>query len=302
MNLDLNLKFVEISMNNFCELSCVGCPSLDPKAQYKNEIDIDILKAKLSKFKIDYILLCGNSGEPMAHSRIDDFLSYLVKNHTNAKIQVSTNGERLFDSLKDETLALIKNKVIFQVSLDGPNQEVHTLTRKGGSFESVINNLKELDKHAMNFEVVYSRHLDNERYCQETAQLIQTLFNKSILFRDTTIIKENLRPPLKMSQNGNVSVLYSADQKFKNYAPDLEKLYIDTNGDCYPCVSFSKYKTKLKAPNILEDKSLLIFLMELNQFKKSFCECFQKEGDLRQCSLNCGIYPKFKYDDIKDIG
>lgn len=302
MNLDLNLKFVEISMNNFCELSCVGCPSLDPKAQYKNEIDTEILKSKLIKFKIDYILLCGNSGEPMAHSRIDDFLCYLVNNHPNTKIQVSTNGQRLLESLKKETQELIKNKVTFQISLDGPNQEIHTLTRKGGSFEAVINTLKELDKLSMNFEVVYSRHQNNEKYCLETAQLVQSLFHKNILFRDTTIVKENLRPPLRVSKNGNVSILYSVDQKIKSYTPDLEKLYIDTNGECYPCVSFTKYKTKLKAPNILTDKPLLVFLMELNQFKKSFCECFQKEGDLRQCNLNCGIYPKFKYDDIKDIG
>lgn len=302
MTLDLTLKFVEISMNNFCELSCLGCPSLDPSALHKKEIDTELLKLKLSKFKMDYILLCGNSGEPLSHSKIDDFLKYLVKEHPYAKIQVSTNGEKLFSNLTKSTLSFIKDKVLFQVSLDGPSQEIHSLTRRGGDFRKVMESLKNLHQLGANFEVVYSRHLENENYAQETYDLIKKEFNKELLFRDTTITKEGLRPPRQISKNGNVSVLYEVDRKTHNFTPDLEKIYIDTTGECYPCVSFSKYKTNLRPPNLLSSAGPLVFLMEFNQFKKSFCECYQKEGDLRQCNLNCGVYSKFNYDRIKDIG
>lgn len=303
MRTGISFQVIELSMNNFCKLRCVGCGSLDETSPHKLELNFPLVFQKIKNYSTDRIVLCGNSGEPLEHSMINEVLLELSTHFKEAKIQVSTNGENLFQKIKLETLRKISKNTLFQISLDGPNQKIHELTRAGGTFVIVMDTLSSLLKHEIPFEVVYTRHQGNEDFASLTASLVYDLFGIKLLFRDTTIISKGVHPPSQLSKRGNVSILYdkvSTNEKI-DYTPNFKYLYIDHTGNCYPCVSFTKYKTSLKPPNIYDENNWTIFTRLFLNFQQNFCSKYQKEGDRRQCVLNCGIYNNFEFDNISTL-
>lgn len=294
---------VELSLTNFCQLSCRGCGSLSLDSSKKSEFAYQSLFKKLTPFEVEKFILCGNSGEPLEHSAISEILVELSKQFPRSEIEVCTNGEKLFEKLSPETLRSIARNVIFQIALDGPDQATHELTRVGGTFSQVIKVLGQLTELDIPFEVVYSRHLDNEQAAGATSEMVKKLFGKELLFRDTTIVTEKLRPPMNLSKNGNVSVLYKEEKRIASteICPNKKSLYIHTTGECYPCVSFVKNSLSMTPPNIHDDESWIDFSKKFFSFRESFCEKYRAKGDIRQCELNCGVYHNFKYDSWSDL-
>jgi MoaA/NifB/PqqE/SkfB family radical SAM enzyme len=303
MKTGISFKVIELSLNNFCKLSCVGCSSLGDDSTKRLELNFLKVFEKIKNYSVDQLVLCGNSGEPLEHSGISEILLSLAGHFRDSQIHVSTNGEGILHNISLETLREISGNTVFQVALDGPNQEIHQLTRVGGSFKKVIETLKALKTYAVPFEVIYTRHLENESYAQETARMVRELLGVEISFRDTTIIARNIRAPLHLSKSGNVSILYNKNSKdsLPEFKPNFKYLYIDHSGECYPCVSFVKYKTALRPPNIYQETSWIAFTKSFLDFQQSFCHTYQKEGDLRQCALNCGIYKNFQYDSALSL-
>ena len=104
-----------------------------------------------------------------------------------------------------------------------------------------------------------------------------------------------------MSSVGDVSVLYgpSISEKQK---PWFKRIYINSNGRAYPCVSFIYRRSDIEAPSIYEYESELAFISDFVKFSKMFCCDYQEHGDLRQCSLNCGTYVEnFDYDTMNSL-
>jgi MoaA/NifB/PqqE/SkfB family radical SAM enzyme len=303
MKTGMHFQTVELSLNNFCTLNCEGCPSLSLNSSGRNELDFTNVFAKLKMFEIKKFVLCGNSGEPLLHSKIDSILNDLFEQFPKTEIHISTNGENLFENVSEKTLLKITPHVLFQVAIDGPNQNIHEITRVGGNLKRVLETLKSLKNLKVPFEVVYSRHLENESFAEKTANLIKETCNEELFFRDTTIITKTIKPPKSISKNGNVSVLYPElkNENLPLYTPNTKYLYIDHTGDCYPCVSFVKYKTTLIAPNINSAETWIEFAKKFYEFQRSFCSTFQSEGDKRQCALNCGVYNSFKYDNLNSL-
>lgn len=301
MRSGIKLKTVEISLNNFCSLSCVGCPSLQIESDQKNEFKIQDFILKFKNIEIYEIVLCGNSGEPLEHSEIEHILIELLTHFPHTKIQVSTNGEKLkniFGSYKQEHV--FKN-ILFQVALDGPNQSIHEITRKNSHFDEVISSLLFLNEKKWNFEVICSRHKLNENHTKDLAHFVKETLNKDLIFRDTTIFKNNIESPIQRSEKSDVSFLNDPTFSKFNFTPDFEKLYVNHDGDVYPCVSFVKMKKGENIPNIYKNQTWIEFYKEYNDFKLSFCKHYQEKGDKRQCELNCGLYRRFEFDTIKDL-
>lgn len=301
MRTGLKLKTVELSLNNFCKLKCIGCPSLNPDSPQKKELEIDSFIEKFRNIEIYEIVLCGNSGEPLEHSEIKKNLLKLLGSFPQTKFQISTNGENIISLFKNEAEDSAFSSVLFQVALDGPNEAIHSLTRKNSDFDTVMRSLTFLFNKKWKFEVISSRHKLNEMYSKELSELVMQKYGKKVVFRDTTISKEKIESPLKKSSSGDVSFLFDEDNVSFNYTPDFEKLFVNYNGDVFPCVSFSKILFKEKAPNIHKDQGWLDFYKEYSEFKFSFCNYYQQNGDKRQCQLNCGLYRTFKYDSISDL-
>lgn len=303
MKIENFIHSVELSLNNFCGLQCVGCGSLNRKSSHANYLDFSRVLPVIQELAIKEFVLCGNDGEPLEHPEISFILQKLVDHFPDASIHVSTNGESAVDHLSGEFIRQIGKRVHFQVAVDGHDEKIHRLTRRGGNLERVFSSIQHLLYHGASVSLIYSRHEGNEQEAVKTHELMMKKFNLPVFFRDTTHISEMIRPPHKMSRNGNVSVLYGpAPEERLGYQPHMKNLYIEHNGECYPCVSFCKHKTSLSPVNIYHFQQALPFLKEYLKFQTSFCQRYQKEGDIRQCVVNCGIYrTTFRYDTIEDL-
>lgn len=303
MKTGISFQTVELALNNFCSLSCKGCPSVRPSSLKREELIVAGLLEKLKYFQVEKFVLCGNSGEPLEHSGIEDILLSINHFYPKSKIHLSTNGELLFDKISIESLKLLRKYIFFQIALDGPNQNIHELTRGGGDFQNVLWVLSKLKELKLNFEIVYTRHLQNEEYTKATAELVNRLFDIDLKFRDTTHTTLQLQPPLNKSPKNDVSFLFNDYDPLTEplIEPNKKFMYINHNGDAYPCVSFVKYKTQIIPPNIFNHESWIEFMKKFLTFQQAFCHEYRSFGDKRQCLLNCGVYNSFCYDTVKSL-
>lgn len=302
MKINNFIQSVELSLNNHCSLQCPGCNSMSPDSSRKMNLDFSRVLPVIRDLGLREIVICGNSGEPLQHPEIHGILLSLTESFPDASVHISTNGLNAAE-LTPEVLSSIKKNVLFQVAVDGSREEIHTLTRRKGSLAQVLKGIRYLLDNNVKVVPVFSRHQENEDDAAETARMIKDTFNMDLTFRDTTIVSEHIKPPLKISKNGDVSVLYSKKLKEdESYVPNTKHLYIEYTGECYPCVSFTKHKTSVKAVSIYNYQNTISFLKDFLSFQKSFCDEYQKCGDRRQCALNCGIYQfRFKYDLMEDL-
>jgi MoaA/NifB/PqqE/SkfB family radical SAM enzyme len=275
---------LEIDLTNWCTLKCEGC--LSKSKESKRELDIN--KIPKNTHIYEKIIICGDAGEPLLHSRINDILSILSLSN---KVEISTNLE--IDVLDLDKLRVFKDNLFFEISIDGPNNIIHSITRKNGKLENVLKNSMKLYKAGFNISFIYTRHLQNEIYVNETRNLIKKMFNIELLFRDTSHITSVIHPPTKLSKNGCVSILYrSPVETYKKKSMLLHiykvvprpNIYVKHTGEIFPCVSFHNFKQDVSHLELREQ-----------------CEYYRKKGDIVKCCLNCGIYNNFKYDSIEDI-
>lgn len=290
---------VELSLNNYCSLQCAGCSSLNPDSSKSLNMDFSPVLNILKNIDIKHFVLCGNNGEPLEHPEIAQILLKINESFPDSTVHVSTNGEKIKQKLFSVTPKL-KN-VHFQIAIDGPKSSIHELTRKKGNLDLVFENVQFLIDHQADLSLIYSRHQLNENETAKTSELIMQKFGLELQFRDTTQVTETIKPPVKLSKNGNVSILYTPQTSSRDFVPNMKNLYIECNGESYPCVSFCKHKTDVKPVNITEYQNSVQFLKDFVKFQSEFCHRYQETGDLRQCNLNCGIYRNFRYDTIEDL-
>lgn len=297
---------IELSLNNYCTLSCLGCPRVELENPRAKNVGYKSVIAFLEILNSDRIVLCGGHGEPTLYDHFHELLDCLSSNDAHPLIHISTNGETIFQKFRANDFSeKQKGKIIFQVAIDGHNNEIHTITRRNGNLSLVIENVRKLLDFGFKVEIVSTRHLENEKYSREIVDFVRHELDEDVHFRDTTHLNAVVKSPTVTSKRGDVSILYQGrDIQIRQgelYTPREDFLYIDYDGSLYPCPSFIRHKTSLKPPILGDDKRATESLKEFFDFRKSFCQCYQKEGDLRQCVVNCGSYRNFQYDYIEDI-
>ncbi|MGI4994135.1 radical SAM protein [Halobacteriovorax sp. GFR7] len=291
------VEFIELSLNNSCKLQCQGCPSLNPDHKNSRELDFSRVLPIIKDFNPKEVFICGNDGEPLEHSDINNILVALGENFSH-DILIATNGENLMN-LDVEKLEKYKN-MVFQVAIDGPNQEIHELTRGGSSLDTVFSNIEKV-RGILNIEPIFSRHVLNEKYAVETAELVKKKFDLDLVFRDTTLITNVIKPPKNKSTRGNMDFLYKKDYSLP-VTPWFKRIYINSDGNCYPCVSFIYARIDSRPVNIYSYKSTFEFFTSFIKFSREFCSCYQALGNTTQCKLNCDFYMnEFEYDDLESI-
>lgn len=133
---------VSVEPTNTCNLHCPECPSGQHiLTREKGFIDEKLFATILNSLenKLFYLILYFQ-GEPYLHP---DF-TRLIHQAKSKKIHVlsSTNGHFLTPESALETVQSGLDELI--ISLDGCDQEAYSSYRKGGSFDMVINGIKEL--------------------------------------------------------------------------------------------------------------------------------------------------------------
>jgi len=144
---------MQIDITNLCNLTCRHC--YHPHHKNNNSLSlqqwfnvIDQYEDLLIKLSLKpHLIICG--GEPLTSPFLFPILKYIKERKQSFHVSILTNGTLL----SKIDLGKFKNldRVDFQVSLDGPNQEIHDSFRGMGNFEKALLGIKKLK--ASNFNV-----------------------------------------------------------------------------------------------------------------------------------------------------
>lgn len=194
---------MQIDITNFCNLSCTHCyhphHKNDKALSLKEWIGIidqySVLIKKL--YAKPYIIICG--GEPLTSPFLNPILSHIKSSISNCEVTIPTNGTLIsrYDLSRFAGL-----KVDFQVSLDGPSEEVHDSFRGKGNFTKAVNGIKILKEN--NFPVYLQATLTrkNSALIKEFFELASSLNANAMNFTRLIAVGEGAN----LSQNYEHSI------------------------------------------------------------------------------------------------
>jgi len=139
--------FVSIEPTNHCNLKCPECPT----GQHGLTRETGSLTLKDFERYIEQVspqaafLTLYFQGEPYLHKDLFRFISYARSSHIH--VMSSTNGHYLTEENIRMTIESGLNKLI--ISLDGTDQKAYEQYRIGGSFETVVNGIREFSRIRM---------------------------------------------------------------------------------------------------------------------------------------------------------
>jgi len=126
-----------------CNLRCKHC-LVSAGTSLKKELTTEEIKQIVDeavKLGVKRFYITG--GEPFIKDGIFELITYITKKK-NRDLIVLTNAT-LFDDKKIEALKKVMNpKLLLQVSLEGPNAEIHDKLRGKGSFDAAVAGIKRL--------------------------------------------------------------------------------------------------------------------------------------------------------------
>lgn len=132
---------------SLCQLNCVCCyMKLNPHG-VKNGCGLGYLKFENFKKLVDdnYIkeIELSHNGEIFLNPELLDIIKYAYEKDIKLTVYNGVNLNYLTDKMAE---ALVKYKVkIMTVSIDGATPETYKIYRRGGDFNTVINNIKKIN-------------------------------------------------------------------------------------------------------------------------------------------------------------
>ena len=146
-------KFSGVIINPGCSLNCVFCGghSRAPEIQLKKQ-EIGVYQ-NLQDFKARGVKGLSISGsDPIEYEKITELIKY-IKDEGFTFIQLATNGTRLADPSFLESL-ISSGLSAIKIPLYGSEKKIHdAVTRTAGSFDDVIEGIKNLIKKAPEIEI-----------------------------------------------------------------------------------------------------------------------------------------------------
>ena len=134
---------IQLDITNACNLNCTHC--YHSNHINKGALDLEGWKKVLNQYsdlnnKLNTkpsFVLCG--GEPLVSKSFKPIVHEIKSKWADAPITVLTNGTLL----NEKNISFLKeNKIDLQISLDGPNADIHDLKRGRGNFEKSISGAK----------------------------------------------------------------------------------------------------------------------------------------------------------------
>ena len=314
-----NIDKLQFDLLGYCNLSCSGCPTTKVKEKLDFDKVIPFLEIVAINNNIERIYLCGNGSEPLLHPDITRIICTLHELFPETNIILATNGENFKyfypnELLKYPGLKGPDSKLLIEWPVDGTTNEMHSITRTGGTLDKVIKNYKEYHKPFRNI-VVCSRHQGNENHVEEIYKFIVDNFGVEPFFRDTSRESGALRRPTKFSKNSPGDYFYSKEllmlpfktlQLKESIKPKYQILF-HYDGSIYPCCAyyynaFSLYPKPLKP--YLPECIPQVAYDNLQMYFDGWCSKYtcSKYTDKRRCVGECGkIEETFRFDDINDL-
>ena len=287
------------------------CPLCDRTWFYKkfkkrelHEINIDHL-LKFFNGKSYNIRLMGNNGDPIYHSKFHMLCSKLKQ--INCKISITTNGSKKSAEWWKKLGSILTPTDKITFSIDGL-QDTNKIYRINSKWDSIINGFKIIKEHNIKTEWKFIVFRRNQHQIEEAEKLSKELgFDEFNLEKSDRWLEEqglNLKPSEEFVSTYNthqLSVLKTTDYKTKmspacltNNLP-VNYLYIDAEGNFYPCCWIGTYRYKFKSIFSLKQLNFNIRsysisdILNNSDVKKFFQSTKDYESAHDCCKLQCGV-------------
>ncbi|MEE8329376.1 MAG: PqqD family peptide modification chaperone [Thermodesulfovibrionia bacterium] len=248
-----------------CNLRCRHCLVSAGK-----ELEEELTTEEIKKL-VDEAVVLGvkrfyiTGGEPFIKDDIFELIKYITK-EKNCELIILTNAT-LFDNKKISAMEEIKGpKLVIQVSLEGPNAEIHDRLRGKGNFDKVVKGIKKLIGIGITPIVSTALNKYNEKNIEDISRFLSKLGLKehNILWmhakgRGADNLNELYVPPDKITLAMKKLRRAYKDQKIildnaeslkvrarakRGRKNDLcnncyKKVCVNSDGHVYPCASFN---------------------------------------------------------------
>ena len=313
-------QYVQIKITYVCNYCCPGCPQ-GHKSQLEKLFERSAKWMKYDEFKkiVDMLAPHGcvigltSWGESFLHKDIYKMISYASEK--GLEVEVESNGS-VIDPVRLAESGIAR--IVF--SIDAFNEEAYRKYRKGGSFKKVLANLEkfshEVDERGLSTEIIV-KYLVN-RYTEDDYAAAKEFYSslpnvqfaadffypppKDLLARYEDMswmpLDEYLEwqpkklveyDPMLIDEEKGRAVNKASLHPVSGSCNDLFKtMYIDTNGDVYPCCMafipeppyFDRFSQILHYGNILEE-GLAVFQNEkINKLRSRFTKA---KGNISPC-------------------
>lgn len=233
------------------------------KRRLNNEINVDHL-INFLKGTSPNILLCGNNGDPIYHSQFHELCRGLKG--IGSKIEINTNGSgKKKEWWTDLCSVLSPEDDLITFSIDGLEDTNH-IYRINAKWESIMEAIETVHENKINTTWKFIVFKHNQHQIKDAEQ-----FSRKLGFKNFKLIKsdrwwhrQDLMPTeefVDSSYKHQAQVTKGTDDKSStmrqrcmsvlNGEPDTE-LYIDSDGDFYPCCKTGLYAFRYK--NIFSPK------------------------------------------------
>ena len=288
-----------------CTLECPLCDRTWFYETFKrrnlHEINIDHL--------VDFvgpnadIYMCGNNGDPIYHSKFLKLCERLKAN--NCKISITTNGSAKTKKWWQKLNDILDQYDTIIFSIDGLEDTNH-LYRKNAKWKSIMDAVNVLQKRRckMNWKFIVFKH--NQHQIKDAKELSTKLqFDHFRLeHSDRWLGKKELMPDREFvdtyyqhQQQVLIDPNYNADMKpfcLVNDKPS-RNLYIDAEGDFYPCCWLGTYRYKYKSLFSPKDQKFNIQnntldgILGNSAVKEFFNSTKQFTSAHNCCKIQCGV-------------
>ena len=161
-----NLSSVHLSLSDHCNLNCSYC-----YARERKEHQVKSLTYEDYTRTIDDILTISNDvvftltgGEPLLNKKCFEIAQYIKSK--NQKVYLLTNGTLITEN----NILFIKELFdLVTISIDGPNERIHSLTRGSGNYKNVIRAIELLEDNSVEFTLSMTVTKLNIDYVEEMA-------------------------------------------------------------------------------------------------------------------------------------
>ena len=291
-----------IETTSKCTLECPLCDRTWFEKKFKkrllHEIDVDTIVNFVGKN--NNLNLCGNNGDPIYHSRFLELCMKFKKN--NNSLAIETNGSAKTQNWWRQLAEVLDQKDSITFAIDGLEDTNH-LYRKNAKWDSIMTAVQTVVGKSFKtiWKFIVFKH--NQHQIEQAKQK-----SKELGFDEFKVIhshrwgdRQDLMPDKKYTNNKfETQQKVVAEEVVGKMMPGclLEKdgiqMYVDSEGDFYPCCWMGSYRYKYKSmfkPNekkynitntnlqkILNDKKVKEFYESTKQFTSAH-EC---------CKIHCG--------------
>jgi len=249
------------------------------------------------------VYLCGNNGDPIYHSKFLDLCKRLKDK--KCSIHIHTNGSAKTKQWWNKLKKILDKKDSINFQIDGLEDTNH-IYRKNSKWKSIMNAIEVMNKNVFKTVWQFIPFKHNQHQITQAKKLSAKLgFDKFILSpSDRWLGKKNLMPdPKYVGKNYETQkkILNNSKNNFKIVPKCLkdnlpsQKLYIDAEGDFYPCCFMGTHRYKYKSMFTPKNKKFNIKnntiekILKNAEIKKFFTTTKHFDSAHECCKIQCGV-------------